>query len=225
MKNIILTIFILFSTVVIAEDNDPFEGVNRTIFDFNTALDKSIIEPIAVSYKENTPQNVQNGVSNFFSNLKEAPTFANQILQFKLTNAIDTAMRFIVNSTIGLAGIVDVATEMGWKKHNEDFGQTLGFYGIESGPYLVLPLLGPSNLRDMTTLIVDPMAQVNLNLTSKESLAKILIFGLDIRTKLLPQTSVMYQSDDPYIFTRSSYLQDRDYQINDGKTVLKDIDF
>jgi phospholipid-binding lipoprotein MlaA len=226
MKQIILAFSLIFSINVFANnDSDPFEGVNRAIFEFNTTLDKHIFEPVAKGYKKHTPDIAQTGVSNFFSNLKEIPTFANQVLQFKLTDAMDTTMRFIFNSTIGFGGMVDVASEMGWKKRNEDFGQTLGFYGVGNGPYLVLPILGPSSLRDITIIPVDSMANIDLSLTDKQSIAKNIMFGINARANSLPQTDMVYSANDPYTTMRSSYLQNRDYLINDGEVKVDDIDF
>jgi phospholipid-binding lipoprotein MlaA len=224
MKKIVLTIALIFSLNTFA-DNDPFESINRTIFNFNTTLDKHIFEPVAREYKEHTPDIAQTGVSNFFSNLKEVSTFTNQILQLKLTDAMDTTMRFIFNSTLGLGGLIDVASEMGWKKRNEDFGQTLGFYGFGSGPYLVLPIFGPSNLRDISMIPVDALVGIDLSLTDKQTIAKHIMFGVNARTNALPQTDIVYSANDPYTTMRSSYLQNRDYLINDGEVKVDDIDF
>jgi phospholipid-binding lipoprotein MlaA len=224
MKKIMILLLLAFATTSFAQ-NDPFEGVNRAIFKFNTTLDEHIFQPVAEKYQTHTPEIVQLGVDNFFSNLKEVPTFANQILQFKFTDAMDTTMRFLFNSTLGLGGLVDVATEIGWKKRNEDFGQTLGFYGLGSGPYLVLPILGPSSLRDVTIIPVDGMASAELNLTEKQSLAKNILFGINTRKNNLTQTDIIYGADDPYTTMRSSYLQHREYQIKDGAVTADDIDF
>lgn len=224
MKKIIVIFLVTLSSISFA-DNDPFEGVNRSIFEFNTALDKNIFEPVAKGYTKHTPEIMQTGVNNFFANLKEVPTFANQILQLKFTNSMDTLMRFIFNSSIGLGGVVDVATEMGFKKRNEDFGQTLGFYGVGDGPFLMLPILGPSSLRDVTIIPVDSIASVSLNLNDKEAIAKNIMFGINTRKNLLPETEIIYGASDPYTAMRSSYLQNREYLIKDGKVTIDDIDF
>jgi phospholipid-binding lipoprotein MlaA len=224
MKKIILILTMIFSINIFA-DNDPFESINRPIFDFNTTLDKNILEPIAKNYKQHTPQIIKTGVNNFFSNLGEVPTFANQVMQFKLTNAMDTTMRFVFNSSIGLGGLVEVADEMGWKKRHEDFGQTLGSYGFGSGPYLVLPILGPSSFRDVTATSVDSMANINLTLTDKQIITKNIMSGINTRANVLSQTDMIYGANDPYTTMRSSYLQYRDYLINDGEIKVDDIDF
>ena len=230
MKHLILNLFLIFSTINLANaetNNDPIEGVNRAMFSFNTMLDNNIWTPVAKGYQNYTPDLLQVGVHNFFANLKEIPTFVNQVLQLKLTNAMDTRMRFIFNSTLGLAGLVDVATEMGFKKGNEDFGQTLGFYGVGNGPYLILPIIGPSSLRDITIFPVDGYAasQVNSYLTDNQTIAKNLIFGIDARASAFPQTDVIYSANDPYTTLRSSYLQHRDFLINNGELSVDDIDF
>jgi phospholipid-binding lipoprotein MlaA len=226
MKKIILIWSFIFSMSVFASDDlDPLESINRVVFNFNTNLDKNIFEPIAKNYKNNIPQTLQNGANNFFSNLGEVSTFANQILQLKLTDAMDTTMRFIFNSIVGLGGLVDVATPMGWKKRSEDFGQTLGFYGVDNGFYLVLPIFGPSSLRDITGVSVDSVANVDLKLTNQQFITKNALFAVQTRVNILPQTDMIYGANDPYTTMRSSYLQNRDYLINDGEVKVDDIDF
>jgi phospholipid-binding lipoprotein MlaA len=206
-------------------NNDPLEGLNRMVFNFNKVLDDNILSPIARSYKENVPEIAQTGVSNFFSNLGEVKTFTNQVLQLKLTDSFNTLFRFIINSTIGLGGVVDVMSAEGVERKTEDFGQTLGFYGVPSGPYLVIPILGPSSLRDVTQLATDEQIQVNLDLNSEQKITKDLTKAISKRAEGLPLTDVLYNSEDPYTKVRSSYLQNREYQIKDGKITTDDIDF
>ena len=147
---------------VYLDDVDPLEELNRPIFEFNQTLDQNLIEPIAISYRDNTPESIKKGVSNFFSNLGEVSTLANQILQFKAEDSFITLSRFLLNTTIGLAGIFDPASELGLIKKDEDFGQTLGFWGVPEGPYFVIPILGPSTFRDTAGLYVDMTSDVNL---------------------------------------------------------------
>ncbi|REL36731.1 MlaA family lipoprotein [Thalassotalea euphylliae] len=153
---------------------DPFEGFNRRMYYFNAKADEYVLLPIVSGYKAITPDPVEKGVSNFFSNLGELPTLANALLQLKFDVAATSFGRFALNSTIGLVGLFDVASPVGLKEQNEDFGQTLGYWGVGSGPYLVLPLLGPSSMRDATGLAVDTLGYrelvKELDLTSEEEL-------------------------------------------------------
>ena len=127
---------------------DPLEPFNRGVYTFNDTVDRMVLKPVAEGYRAVFPQFVRTGVRNFFSNLDDITVVINGLLQFKLPQAFSDAGRFLLNSTVGLAGLIDVATHLGLEKHNEDFGQTLGYWGIGSGPYLVLPFLGPSSIRD-----------------------------------------------------------------------------
>ena len=210
MKNIIQFLLILFLFVspskgaigpinVYLDDIDPLEEVNRPIFEFNQTLDQNLIEPIAISYRDNTPESIKKGISNFFSNLGEVSTLANQILQFKAEDSFITLGRFLINTTIGLAGIFDPASELGLTKKDEDFAQTLGVWGVPEGPYLVIPILGPSTLRDTAGLYVDMTSDVNLinNLDTNGEIAATSIKTVDKRVELLPATGLINRSFDP----------------------------
>lgn len=140
------------------EANDPIEGFNRGVFYFNAKFDKYFFIPLTDAYQLVTPDFVETGIHNIFSNVGEIVSFGNEILQLKPDDALKTFLRFGINTTIGLGGFVDVATEMGLPEDKEDFGQTLGFWGVGEGPYIIIPILGPSNLRDGTGLIVDTLA-------------------------------------------------------------------
>jgi len=203
---------------VYLDDIDPLEELNRPIFDFNQSLDQNLIEPIAISYRDNTPEEIKKGVSNFFSNLGEVSTLANQILQFKAEDSFITLSRFLINTTIGMAGIFDPASELGLVKKDEDFGQTLGFWGVPEGPYFVIPILGPSTLRDTAGLYVDMTSDVNLinNLNTNGEIAATSLKTVDKRVELLPATDLISRSVDPYTTMRSSYLQKRRNDVNDG---------
>lgn len=137
---------------------DPWEGFNRGVYRFNAGFDKYVFLPVVGAYSTVTPDPVEDGISNFFSNIFELTNLMNNILQLKGQGTVDTAMRFMINSTIGLAGLFDAATRMGFAERDEDFGQTLGHYGVGNGPFLVVPILGPSNLRDFSGNIVDSVA-------------------------------------------------------------------
>jgi phospholipid-binding lipoprotein MlaA len=135
---------------------DPWEPLNRRIYIFNAAFDEYVFLPVVRAYEFVLPELAQTGVTNFFRNLTEITNLTNSLLQFKIVKALNTIARIIINSTVGLAGLIDVAAiKDGIERENEDFGQTLGFYGLGPGPYLVLPILGPSNVRDTTGLVVD----------------------------------------------------------------------
>ncbi|GAA6152446.1 MlaA family lipoprotein [Pseudoteredinibacter isoporae] len=196
---------------------DPWEGFNRGVFAFNDAVDGAVLKPIAKGYKAVTPDVVETGVSNVFSNLGEVGNIVNGLLQFKLGQASNDTGRLLINSTFGLAGIFDVAKHMGLEKGTgEDFGQTLAAWGVESGPYVVLPLLGPTTVRDGVGLPADsylnPISHVDHVPTRNSAYGADLI---DTRASLLGAEGAI--SGDKYSFIRDAYLQRREYLINDGK--------
>lgn len=198
--------------------SDPWESFNRRVFGFNESLDTHIIQPVARVYRDNIPELVRTGVSNFFSNLRDLWSAVNSALQAKPGPALDNAGRFVINTTIGIYGLFDVATHLGMERHTEDFGQTLGRWGVPSGPYLVLPLFGPSTVRDGIGLIPDSRANL-INQVDDTSERNILWVSnlVDRRAQLLPLTD---QADrialDKYTFTRDAYLQKRLNDVYDG---------
>jgi len=212
---------------VYLDDIDPLEEINRPIFEFNQTFDQDILEPIAVSYRDNTSEPVKEGVSNFFSNIGELKTLANQILQLKLEDSFITFSRFLVNTTIGLAGILDPASELGLTKKEEDFGQTLGVWGVPEGPYFVIPFLGPSTLRDASGAYFDSASNTNLikDFGSNGEIPARALKTVDKRTKLLPATNLINKSFDPYTTMRSFYLQKRRSDVNDGVNKNDSSDF
>ena len=212
---------------VYLDDIDPLEEINRPIFEFNQTFDQDILEPIAVSYRDNTSEPVKEGVSNFFSNIGEIKTLANQILQLKLEDSFITFNRFLVNTTIGLAGILDPASELGLTKKEEDFGQTLGVWGVPEGPYFVIPFLGPSTLRDASGAYFDSASNTNLikDFGSNGEIPARALKTVDQRTKLLPATNLINKSFDPYTTMRSFYLQKRRSDVNDGVNKNDSSDF
>jgi phospholipid-binding lipoprotein MlaA len=200
-------------------NNDPLEGMNRGVYKFNDVADKAVIKPIAGAYKAVLPTPVRSGVSNFFGNLNTFVSVINDLLQFKFGKAVEGAGRFVINSTFGIAGLVDVASMDGIEKRNEDFGQTLGHWGVGSGAYIVLPFLGPSSLRDtgglvVDTLAFDPLSYVDEPATRNSARALKL---LDKRAQLLPGSDLLDEAAlDPYAFMRDAYFQRRENQIHDG---------
>ncbi|UNK69206.1 VacJ family lipoprotein [Pseudomonas simiae] len=201
-------------------DADPWEGVNRPIFAFNDVLDTYALKPLAQGYQLITPGVVQDGIHNVFNNLGEVKNVANDVLQVKFHSAgVDTS-RFLLNSTIGLVGLIDVATPMGLQRSDEDFGQTLGYWGVNSGPYLVLPFLGPSTLRDAPAILPDAYAnpvRYMGDVPTRNSLYGVGV--IDGRAQYLASEKLM--TGDKYTFIRSAYLQNRAFKIN-GANVKDD---
>jgi len=210
------------------DPRDPWEGFNRGVHEFNTDFDNKILKPVAEGYVNVVPQTARTGVSNFFSNLGDVVVLANDLLQFKFRQAASDFSRLVWNSTVGLAGLIDVATPMGLPKHDEDFGQTLGHWGVGSGPYLVLPFLGPSSLRDGTGRLVD-YRQFDLIGEIDDDATRYGVIGLyavNTRAKLLRTTRLLEQGAlDPYLFMRESYLQMRENQVYDGNPPAPEFDF
>lgn len=202
------------------EAYDPLEPLNRAIFTFNEAVDNAIVLPIAKGYRAITPSFVQTGVRNFFSNLEDVRVMTNNLLQAKIQAGTSDFMRIAINSTFGLLGLLDVASEMGLRKHNEDFGQTLGRWGLDSGPYLVLPLLGPSSLRDSTGRFVDlqyldPVRHMEgVGPRNRTNALRV----ISNRTDLIEaKAAVDMAALDGYEFTRDFYLERRRALVYDGR--------
>jgi phospholipid-binding lipoprotein MlaA len=207
--------------------NDPAEPTNRAIFKFNKALDTAIFKPVATVYKDYTPSIFQRGVHNVLNNLRTPIIFANDLLQGKLQRAWNTLARFFINSTIGFAGLGDPAADYGFKFHNEDFGQTLAAWGLPEGPYIVLPVFGPSNPRDAIGLavdaLIDPM-NIWLSNTNREELifARAGVRGIDERARNFDALEDLEKSSlDFYASLRSLYRQHRSDEIRDGKPSVK----
>jgi phospholipid-binding lipoprotein MlaA len=210
------------------DPRDPWEGFNRGVHAFNTDFDEALAKPIAEGYVRVVPQTARTGVSNFFSNLGDVVVLANDLLQFKLHQAAADFSRLLWNTTVGLGGLIDVATPMGLTKHEEDFGQTLGRWGVGSGPYLVLPFLGPSSLRDGTGRLVD-YTQFDLVGEIGDDTTRYTVIGLNAvntRANLLRTTRLLEQGAlDPYLFMRESYLQMRENLVYDGNPPAPEFDF
>nr|WKF59770.1 putative phospholipid-binding lipoprotein MlaA [Paraburkholderia busanensis] len=189
---------------------DPFEPVNRVVFKFNDGLDTYIAKPVATGYQKVTPQPLRTAVSNFFSNLGDLSNAANALLQLKITDATEDIVRFAFNSTFGLGGLLDWATPAGLPKHHQDFGLTLGHWGVPSGPYLVLPLFGPSTVRDSMGLVVDvKFNPLNYVEPAVRNPLYVLQF-VSVRSDLLGATDLLQQAAlDKYSFVRDAYTQQR----------------
>jgi phospholipid-binding lipoprotein MlaA len=199
------------------DPRDPWEGFNRASYKFNDALDRAIAKPVAKGYKKVTPRVVRTGVSNFISNLGTVTTVVNDVLQGKVKQAGHDSGRFLLNSTIGLAGLFDPASAAGLERNDEDFGQTLGKWGVKSGPYLMLPILGPSTVRDTIARIPDQFTYP-VNYLEDDS-TRYLIRGvdfLDLRAGLLDLEPQLEKSYDKYAFIRNAWLQRREFQVKDG---------
>tara|TARA_B100002019_G_scaffold228247_1_gene201498 strand:+ start:1636 stop:2379 length:744 start_codon:yes stop_codon:yes gene_type:complete len=216
---------ISISTNGYTSDNDPLEPMNRAIFGFNEIVDDNILEPVAKGYRYVTPDPVERSVSNFFNNLGEINTIINSALQMKLDKTITSSSRLAINSTVGVLGLFDVATSLGIEREREDFGQTLGFYGVSSGPYLVLPFFGPSSFRDAPGFYADVMMEKSISpvyteLHHEERQAIQATNVIDTRANLLKATKILdTAAKDKYIFLRESYLQRRAKLVTDGKDV------
>jgi len=199
---------------------DPWEGMNRSINAFNDELDIYVLKPVARGYRAITPEPIDKGISNFFSNLDDVTVFINDLLQLKVIQGTSDLARFTINSTVGLLGLFDVAKLIGLEKHHEDFGQTLGFWGAPEGPYLVLPFFGPSTLRDGPSMIAvdwrtDPIYY------EPDRAVKYGLYTIDVidtRADLLHASNIVEKgSTDSYLFIREAYLQRRRNLVYDGK--------
>lgn len=224
-------LFYLFAACLLAStlagcashgNKDPLESVNRGVYKFNDVADRAVFKPVATAYKTVTPSPIRIGFSNFFSNLGSFTNVFNNLLQFKFANAFSEAGRFVINSTFGLAGFIDVAGMDNIPVHKEDFGQTLGYWGAGPGAYLVLPFIGPSSVRDTTGLVVD--VSTTDPITYTHNIGQVRLYNqlraaqfIDKRTELLDAKDLVDEASlDPYAFTRDAYLQRRASLVQDG---------
>lgn len=198
-----------------ASEEDPYEGFNRSMYDFNEVLDDYLAEPISDAYLWVTPQFVQTGVGNFFSNLKDINVVLNDMMQGKVAQGGSDTGRFAINSTIGLLGLFDVATDLGFEKHDEDFAQTLAVWGVPQGPYLVLPVLGPATTRGIPGGIFDRAANPATYIPFPIEIIEMVNTraNADGSLKMIDEAAL-----DPYVFTREAFLQHRKYLITDGES-------
>jgi phospholipid-binding lipoprotein MlaA len=198
---------------------DPLEPLNRTVYQFNEAVDKAVLKPVAKGYRAVVPMPVRSGVTNVFGNFRDVTSAVNNLLQLKVPRAASDVGRVAVNSTVGILGFFDVASRIGLEKHDEDFGQTLGHWGIVDGPFLMLPFLGPSNFRDAVGLAGDYFTDPEFYLFNHAPESYV-VFGtrvVNLRANLLELEGVLDQAAlDRYAFLRDAYLQRRRNQIYDG---------
>ena len=210
------------------DDTDPLESYNRAMFAFNEAADRAIFKPVAQAYQAVLPDPVITSVGNFFSNLNDVVVLVNNVLQFKLHEAVMDSSRIVANTTFGLGGLFDVASRMEIPKHDEDFGQTLGFWGVGEGYYIVLPFLGPSTVRDTVGLVADSFANP-VNWATESDTVRWSLRGLKIidgRAGVLRIERAFADAQiDPYAFRRSAYLQQRRNLVSDGSPPKPDFDF
>lgn len=201
--------------------SDPFEPWNRGVSSFNESVDQAVLKPVATAYQDVAPSFVRTGVGNFFGNLRDIWSMVNAILQLRPEPALENGMRVGVNTVFGFGGLIDLASEMQIPRTKLDFGLTLGRWGVSSGPYLVLPVLGPSTVRDTAGVVVDmqadPLGEV------KDIPARNTLMGVratDDRARLLGATNLLEDvALDPYTFTRDAYLQRRRYQVDGARGV------
>jgi phospholipid-binding lipoprotein MlaA len=206
------------ATVQSADARDPWESMNRSIYGFNDVVDTVAIKPVAQAYAHVVPQIVQTGVRNFFGNLGDVWSMANSAMQLKGHHAVESLMRVSVNTVFGLGGLLDIASEMRLERHKEDFGQTLGYWGVKSGPYVVLPLLGPSTLRDSLAYPVDYKGDVTQTLSDQSTRSAMTVLRVtQVRAGLLQAVDALKEASlDPYTFVRDAYLQKRENDVFDG---------
>ena len=215
MSKVLILILSLSYFSFLKSEIDPFQDLNEKTHNLNQGLDESIATPIAKVYRKVTPDFVEVGVTNFTDNIEDINIALNNLLQAKIKDGLSDILRFTINSTIGLLGFFDVASSMGFQKHSEDFGQTLAVWGVSDGPYIVLPILGPSSLRDTLARIPEsfmtPLLLIDHDRTSYELTA---IDLLDKRARYLGLESIVV--GDEYLFYRDAYFQSREFDINDG---------
>jgi phospholipid-binding lipoprotein MlaA len=206
------------ASVKSADARDPWESMNRSVYNFNDAVDTVAIKPVTQIYVNVVPSFVRTGLHNVVSNLGDVWSMANSAMQLKGQHAAESFMRVTVNTVFGLGGLLDIATEMRLERHKEDFGQTLGYWGVKPGPYVVLPILGPSTLRDGLTFPVDYQGDATRRLSdqaTRNSLTAVRI--VDVRASLLKTVDTVKEASlDPYSFVRDAYLQKRENDVYDG---------
>ena len=220
-KNWIGVLCMTMASSALAEQ-DPYESFNRKVFAFNDAVDTAVLKPVAQGYQSVVPAPAQRAVGNFFDNLSEIPNFVNGVLQGKPDTAATALGRFVFNTTLGIGGLFDVMDDFGLSEKPEDFGQTLAVWGVQSGPYLVLPIFGPSNIRDGAarfTVDFSTDASSHLNPVSDRWTA-ILLSAVDTRASLL--SAEKFLQGDRYTAVKNAYLSNREFQVNDGASAEAD---
>jgi phospholipid-binding lipoprotein MlaA len=207
-----------------AHNIDPWQSFNRPVYGFNKAFDRVLIRPLALAYTNYLPVPAKMGVRNFFNNLDDINVVVNDVLQLKFRQALGDSCRFLINSTAGMGGLLDPAASMGLLKHYEDFGQTLGFWGMGDGGYLILPILGSSTLRDAIGTIPDlALSPLRFATEGELRVGLVLLDMVDTRTSYFAAESMI--RGDEYVFVRNAYMQRREYLVLDGQVVDEFDDF
>jgi phospholipid-binding lipoprotein MlaA len=206
------------ATTNMGTPGDPLERMNRATYRFNDSVDRAVLRPVATAYLNHVPQVVQQGIDNFLENLAFPTTIVNDLLQLKIKDTLVDLGRFTVNTTLGLGGLLDPASHFGIPKNDEDFGQTLGRWGVPSGPYVVVPFFGPSSVRDAPSIYVDGQTdlRVALHIDNNVEWALAGISLVHRRSELLPFDAQFDAAYDRYAFIRNAWLQRREYQVKDG---------
>jgi phospholipid-binding lipoprotein MlaA len=206
------------ATVTNPDPRDPLESFNRGVFGFNDVLDKAVVKPVATAYRDVTPHWVRQGVGNFFGNLTDVWSVFNNAIQLRGQDMADSLGRVMINSTIGLGGVVDVASDLNIERHTADFGLTLGRWGVPSGPYIVLPLLGPYTLREVVALPVDQQGNLVNQISDEATRTGLTVLNVvDLRARFLRAGEVVEGAAlDKYSFTRDFYLQRQRNRLYDG---------
>jgi phospholipid-binding lipoprotein MlaA len=206
------------ASVKSTDARDPWESMNRSIYNFNDAVDTVAIKPVTQIYVNVVPSFVRTGLHNVVSNLGDIWSMANSAMQLKLQHTAESFMRVSVNTVFGLGGLLDIATEMRLERHKEDFGQTLGYWGVKTGPYMVLPLLGPSTLRDSVAFPLDYQGSAVRQFSDSSTRTSLTAVNiLDVRANLLKTVDTVKEAAlDPYSFVRDAYLQKRNNDVHDG---------
>ena len=208
------------------KNSDPFEKTNRKFYAFNDAIDKKFVEPVAKTYVKITPDIFRDGVTNFFDNLGYVNTISNDLLQGKINYAARDSARFILNSTFGIGGLFDPASKIGLEKRSEDLGQTLAVWGASEGSYLMVPLLGPSSGRDITSPVMSMATNPMTYIASVFTIPIGFLKAVNSRANLLDATRMRDQAAlDPYTFVREAWRQKRNYDIFDGNPPMEDDNF
>jgi len=213
VKGAVLGALLLCSAQAFA--NDPWEATNVRIYAFNKVVDGWLLRPVAIVYNNGVPTIIRQGIGNFFSNIDDVNVLANNMLQLKIQDAVSDSGRLLINTTVGIGGVIDVASSVGLAKNEEDFGQTFGRWGIGAGPYVVLPFFGPSSVRDSVGMVLDSMfnpIQYHNDDSTRNSLTVLKL--IDNRASVLSMENLI--SGDEYIFLREAYLQQREYLVSDG---------
>lgn len=212
-------------TAVYQDERDPFESFNRSMWTFNyDYLDEYLLRPATVGYMTVVPKPARTGLANLVNNLNEPANFINGLLQGKPKHSAISAGRFLVNSTVGLVGLIDVATPMGLDVKEEDFGQTLGVWGVGQGPFLMIPARGPTTARNLTGDLVDNLYFPMSVLNTPQTIAKFTIGALSGREALMAQEKLLNDSLDPYAFVKDAYFQRQEYQLYDGNPPEQEVD-